>query len=88
MIIVTYLSAAVLCYFIIVITIKWKKQPISLIIILMLLARILGLMVFLYITKFKVSKELVQLRFMFDDISYILLLVLLILAKKQIREKK
>ncbi len=61
---------------------KSKNRPlISVIIISILISRLIGIVIFLYILNVNVSHRLVKIRFFCDDLTYIFAIILIIYVK-------
>ena len=82
--IMPFLNILILIYFIIYLIKYWKSKPkVSAILFMILLARLIGIFIYFYIINVKPTNELVNLRYMFDDLTYIALLVFMFYTKKK-----
>lgn len=82
MIVFPILSSLALVLFLIYALQKWKLERISFsILILTLTSRLIGLAVYFYIINVKSSKELVGLRFAFDNCTYLCLIIFMFFEK-------
>lgn len=83
MILLPIFSMLILSYFAIRIILQWKRQPVlSRIFLITLISRLLGIAIYLYLMLVSPDPKLAKLRFTFDYLTYISLLVFIFLKRK------